>query len=192
MADDLKLNTARALGVRLGGRPAKASRSPFLPDDLPTALAKGAKPAKKRIHTVSTKASEHQIQCAVARYLDLALSGIDGCIWWAVPNGGTFASRIDSSGKRVSVAAAKAKREGLKPGVSDIMILWNGRLICIELKTDKGRQSPEQKEWADSATCAGAAYYVARSVEQVEEFLDAAGVPLRARTKSAVGRASVE
>jgi len=181
MADDFK-NTARALGVRLGGRPAKASRSPFLPDDLPAALAKGAKPVKRRIHTVSGAASEHQIQCAVARYLDLALGGIDGCIWWAVPNGGTFASRIDSNGKRVSVAAAKAKREGLQPGVSDIMILWGGRLICIELKTAKGRQSPEQKQWADDAILAGAAYYVARSVEQVEEFLDAAGLPLRART----------
>jgi hypothetical protein len=191
MADDFK-NTARALGVRLGGRPAKASRSPFLPDDLPAALAKGAKPVRKQIHTVSDAASEHQIQCAVARYLDLALDGVPNCIWWAVPNGGTFASRIDSNGKRVSVAAAKAKREGLRPGVSDIMILWGGRLICIELKTAKGRQSPEQKQWADSATCAGAAYYVARSVEQVEQFLDAAGLPLRARTKSAVGRASAE
>ena len=113
------------------------------------------------------------------------------CTTWMTPQP-VGASRIDSGGKRVSVAAAKAKREGLKPGVSDIMILWGGRLICIELKTSTGRQSPEQKEWADSATCAGAAYYVARSVEQVEEFLDAAGVPLRARTKSAVGRASVE
>jgi hypothetical protein len=182
MADDLKLNTARVLGVRLGGRPAKASRSPFLPDDLPAALAKGAKPVRKRIHTVSDAASEHQIQCAVARYLDLALDGVPNCIWWAVPNGGFRDVRT----------ASKLKAEGVKPGVSDIMVLWGGRLICIELKTAKGRQSPEQKQWADSATCAGAAYYVARSVEQVEEFLDAAGLPLRARTKSAVGRASAE
>jgi hypothetical protein len=158
-----------------------ARRSPFLADDLPEALKGGARP--KRVHSVSPAASEHQIQCAVARFLDLALDGIPNCIWWAVPNGGTFASRIDNSGKRVSVAAAKAKREGLKPGVSDIMILWGGRLICIELKTTKGRQSPEQKQWADDATMAGAAYYVARSVEQVEEFLSTAGLPLRARTR---------
>jgi hypothetical protein len=158
-----------------------ARRSPFLADDLPEALKGSAKP--KRVHTVSPSASEHQIQCAVARFLDLALDGIPNCIWWAVPNGGTFASRVDrSSGKRVSVAAVKAKREGLKPGVADIMVLWGGRLICIELKTKTGRQSPEQKQWADDATMAGAAYYVARSVEQVEEFLSTAGLPLRART----------
>lgn len=173
--------TARAGGATGGARVSKR-RSPFLADDLPAALSKGAKPARKRIHTVSDQASEHQIQCAVARYLDLALDGIPNCIWWAVPNGGFRDVRT----------ASKLKAEGVKPGVSDIMILWGGRLICIEMKTAKGRQSPEQVEWADAATIAGAAYYVARSVEQVEEFLDAAGVPLRASCKSLKGRARQE
>lgn len=168
---------ARAPGVQLGER-ARKKRSPFLPDDLPTALAKGAQPVRKRVHTTTAKASEHQIQCAVARYLDLALDDIPDCTWWAVPNGGFRDVRT----------ASKLKAEGVKPGVSDIMILWGGRLICIELKTALGRQSPDQVEWSHRATCAGAAYYVARSVEQVEEFLDAAGLPLRARTKSAAGR----
>lgn len=186
--------TARVLGVPTGERAAKSRRSPFLPDDLPEALSNGRAPkANTRARTVSSGASEHVIQCAVAQFLDLALAGIPDCIWWAVPNGGTFASRTDkSSGKRVSIAAVKAKREGLKPGVSDIMVLWGGRLICIELKTATGRQSPEQKEWADAATSAGAVYYVARSVQDVEEFLDTAGIPLRARTRSAVGRASAK
>lgn len=175
-------NTARVLGVPTGGRRQKAARSPFLPDDLPEALSIGAEKRPNKIHTVSSAASEHVIQCAVARYLDLALGGIPDCIWWAVPNGGFRDVRT----------ASKLKAEGVKPGVSDIMVLWGGRLICIELKTAKGRQSPEQKEWADAATCAGAAYYVARSVEDVEEFLDTCGVPLRARTKSAVGRVSAE
>ena len=175
MADDFS-NHARAGGATTGSRLGTARRSPFLADDLPEALKGSAKP--KRVHTVSPAASEHQIQCAVARFLDLALDGIPNCIWWAVPNGGFRDVRT----------ASKLKAEGVKPGVSDIMILWGGRLICIELKTAKGRQSPEQKQWADDATMAGAAYYVARSVEQVEEFLSTAGLPLRARTKSAAGR----
>lgn len=172
---------ARAPGVQLGER-ARKKRSPFLPDDLPAALAKGAKPVKKRVHTVSDAASEHQIQCAVARYLDLALDGIPDCTWWAVPNGGFRDART----------ASKLKAEGVKPGVSDLMILWRGRLICIEMKTAKGRMSPEQVDWSIRATCAGAAYYLARSVEEVEEFLDTCGLPLRARIQSAVGRVSAE
>lgn len=176
MADDFNPTAARAGGALKRER-AQKRRSPFLPDDLPAALAKGAKAVPKRVHTVSDAASEHQIQCAVARFLDLALDQVPNCIWWAVPNGGWRDRRT----------ASKLKAEGVKPGVSDIMVLWGGRLICIELKTAKGRQSPEQKQWSDDATMAGAAYYIARSVEQVEEFLDAAGVPLRARTKSAVG-----
>lgn len=171
MSHDFPL-TARAGGALKGSRLGTARRSPFLADDLPIALAQGAKPTRKKVHTVSDQASEHQIQCAVARFLDLALDGIPNCIWWAVPNGGWRDRRT----------ASKLKAEGVKPGVSDIMILWGGRLICIELKTAKGRQSPEQKQWADDATMAGAAYYVARSVEQVEEFLSTAGLPLRART----------
>lgn len=177
MPDDLTPNTARVLGVPPGERAKRTRRSPFLADDLPEALAQGAKPVRKRIHTVSDKASEHQIQCAVARYLDLALSGLNDCTWWAVPNGGFRDVRT----------ASKLKAEGVKPGVSDIMVLWRGRLICIELKNAKGRQAPEQKEWAETITCAGGAYYLARSVEEVEGFLDVAGVPLRARTGTARG-----
>lgn len=175
MPDDLtpiSPNTARDAGGATGGRAKSNRRSPFLPDDLPEALSAGAKPVRKKVHTVTDKASEHQIQCAVARYLDLALSGLNDCTWWAVPNGGFRDIRT----------AAKLKAEGVKPGVSDIMVLWGGRLICIELKNAKGRQAPEQKEWADTITCAGGVYYLARSVEEVEGFLDAAGLPLRART----------
>jgi hypothetical protein len=175
-------NTARDAGGAPRGARVSKRRPPFLADDLPEALQHGAKPARKKVHTVTAKASEHQIQCAVARYLDLALTGVPNCIWWAVPNGGWRDPRT----------AKKLKAEGVKPGVSDIMVLWGGRLICIEMKAAKGAQSNDQKAWADDATCAGAAYFVARSVEQVEEFLDAAGVPLRARTRTAVGGASAE
>lgn len=32
-------------------------------------------------------------------------------------------------------------------GFPDIMVLWNGFPVFLEIKNDKGRQSPEQKEF---------------------------------------------
>lgn len=116
--------------------------------------------------------SEQQVQRAVAKYLDYALPQF-GALWFHPANGGLRDVRV----------AQKLKAEGVKPGVADIIIIWDGRCIAIELKAQKGRQSPAQKDWADALTLAGGCYKVCRSVDEVEEFLDAAGLPLRARTK---------
>lgn len=114
--------------------------------------------------------SEHALQCAVAHFLDHALRGT-GAVWFAVPNGGA----------RNVIVARKLRAEGVKPGVADIIVVWKGRAIGIELKTAKGRQSSHQKEWAEAFTLAGGVYHVCRSVEAVADILITIGLPLRAR-----------
>lgn len=115
--------------------------------------------------------SEHKLQIAVTNFLRVALP--QDATWFAVPNGGFRKLRT----------AQKLKAEGVRPGVADIIIIWKGRAFAIELKTPHGRQSPAQKEWAENFTLAGGVYHVARSVDEVEGLLNAAGVPLQARTK---------
>lgn len=112
--------------------------------------------------------TEHQLQCAVAQYLDHALP--KAAIWWAVPNGGD----------RNPIVAAKMKAEGVKPGVADLMVIHKGQPIAIELKTAKGRLSKAQQAWLERACEAGLAYDVCRSVEDVERALRSHGVPLKA------------
>lgn len=58
--------------------------------------------------------------------------------------------------------------QGAPSGASDLMgILDDGRLVCIEVKSDKGRQSEEQVRWQKMIEGRGGVYVLARSVDDV-------------------------
>lgn len=52
-------------------------------------------------------------------------------------------------------------------GVSDILGIWRGRMVCIEVKSAKGRLSPEQASFLEEMRNLGALSLVARSVSDV-------------------------
>ena len=56
-------------------------------------------------------------------------------------------------------------------GVSDIIGIHKGRMICIEVKSEKGRLRPEQKDFLDRMTELGAICGVARSWHDVRLLL---------------------
>ena len=57
-------------------------------------------------------------------------------------------------------------------GVSDILgVLPGGRLLAIEVKTEIGRASPEQKAYIAKINSLGGIAFVARSVYDVEKEL---------------------
>ncbi len=114
------------------------------------------------------KHPETAFQIAVAQYLDLALP--EDAVWTTIPAGG--------GGK---VRGARLKAMGYKAGWPDLQVVYRGQLICIELKSAKGRLAPTQKAMHGRLTNAGALVYTARCIEQVEGFLRAS-VPLRATT----------
>lgn len=141
---------------------------------------------------------EHRIQVSIARYLDVALT--DATIYFAVPNGAHLVAKEKTTAggrkKRVSPAALKLKREGLKNGVADLIVIdgdaafgvKHSRVIGLEVKAPSGVQSENQKTWAQKASRAGVRYYVVRSIEDVAAALAAEGVPLRAIPSTALGR----
>lgn len=55
-------------------------------------------------------------------------------------------------------------------GMPDILCCYKGRLIGLEVKTDKGKQEEAQKEWQDKLERAGGLYYIVRSVDDVEKL----------------------
>lgn len=112
--------------------------------------------------------SEHQLQRAFAQYLDRALPPD---AWW---------TSIDSAG-RGPIAGAKMKARGVRKGLLDALILWRDETIWFELKSAKGRVTPEQRDFMNRALMAGHACYVIRNVEAVELHLMAHRIPLRAR-----------
>lgn len=112
--------------------------------------------------------TEHDLQKAVASYLDWALPSPEA-VWFAVPNGG----------KRHVAVGAKLKAEGVKPGVADIIVIWKGRALAIELKVGRNGQQHTQKAWQEAFTLAGGVYCLCKSMDAVYDFLDAAGVPMQ-------------
>lgn len=90
-------------------------------------------------------------------------------LFFAVPNGGSRNPR----------EAAIMKAEGIRAGVSDLILnIPSGRntQLAIEMKDEKGKQSPEQKRYQRYAEAAGIKYIICRSFEafkaEVTEYID--------------------
>ena len=76
---------------------------------------------------------------------------------FAVPNGGA----------RRRIEGAIMKGEGVTAGVADLLLLYPSKGyhgLCIEMKSEKGRQQPSQKEWQTLAERAGYKYVICRSL----------------------------
>ena len=112
---------------------------------------------------------EDDLQRAVMQFLDWAL-GARG-VAYAIPNGG----------KRHAREAARMKGLGVKPGVPDIGICFEGRSLFVELKAPRGVMSDAQKDMTRRLHYAGGVVMLCRSVEDVEAQLREACIPLRGR-----------
>ncbi len=115
------------------------------------------------------KRPEEMFQRAVARYLDLALP--EDAVWFHPPNGGA----------RSKAAAGIFKAMGVKAGVPDLIVIYQGQVVAIELKAPGGTLSKAQKAMHERLMLAGALVYTATRIEEVEGFLRAT-VPLKATT----------
>lgn len=123
---------------------------------------------------------EHKIQCACVKWFGYAHPELRGLLF-AVPNGGA----------RSKATAGMLKAEGVTAGVSDLILLVPRcranitennaasieikHALCIEMKTAKGRQSPEQKAWQAKVEKFGYKYVVCRSLDEfivtIENYL---------------------
>ena len=57
------------------------------------------------------------------------------------------------------------------PGGADLIGVWHGRFIAIEIKTPTGRQSEAQRVFEQLVTRNGGIYVVLRSVEEAHGFI---------------------
>lgn len=97
---------------------------------------------------------ESNLQIACVRWFRLQYPSIAPLLF-SVPNGG----------RRDAVTGAILKAEGAVAGVADLLLLLPSKHyhgLCIEMKTEKGRQSKEQKAWQKAVEDAGYKYVVVR------------------------------
>ena len=91
------------------------------------------------------KSEEHDVQKAICKYLD-----IRKVCYWAVPNGGSRSKR----------EAGRLKAEGVKAGVPDLTIVYDGMYYGLEVKkpatkTPKGYLSKQQKSMIKKIEASG-------------------------------------
>lgn len=73
---------------------------------------------------------------------------------------------------RNKIEGNKFKAMGVVQGVSDLILVCPGETVYIELKTDTGSQSPDQKEFQKVIEEYGCQkYYLIRSLEQFQELV---------------------
>lgn len=106
---------------------------------------------------------EHQIQAAIIKYLDFALPG-------------TVRAVGVSNNPRSKVAGGLEKARGMRKGFPDILLIGfdMGEPFAglIEVKTESGKLSSEQREWRDWCKDTGVFHAVCRSVDDAKETLE--------------------
>lgn len=107
---------------------------------------------------------EHRLQVACVRWFRYAYPDFTRLLF-AVPNGG----------QRNAVTAIRLKAEGVVSGVADLLLLVprkDKHGLCIEMKTDKGVQSENQKLWQKDIEAQQYEYFVCRSFDEFEKIIN--------------------
>ena len=63
------------------------------------------------------------------------------------------------------------KAMGLKSGVSDVIVLLEGKVLFVEFKAEKGVQTPKQKDFQQAVETLGFEYHICRSLEQFQKVI---------------------
>ena len=149
------------------------------PRYLPTGMAAnrisddsdpGVHRAIEKASAMTRRASPEQvIQRAVCQHL--RQRGAAGLVWWHTPNGG----------RRRPIEAAIFSGLGVRPGVSDLILLHDGRAFALELKTDDGRPTAAQTQFVSEFRAAGGEASIANGLDQALRTLETWGL-LRGQT----------
>ncbi len=125
----------------------------------------------ERNYLIMRKFSETSLTIAVSDYLKGEIHKGRSIIRMNVPFPGLLWTFVANEGRSLS-QGAKFKRMGVRPGVADILLWWNGKTMAIELKKpDGGVQSHNQKEFMRRFEQEGGKYAICRSVAGVKDTL---------------------
>jgi len=107
---------------------------------------------------------ERETHQAFKQFLDWRLP--QRCVFWHNPMGG----------RRDKVTASLMKSLGAKAGMPDVMILCDGRLYGVELKTPGRKPSEVQRQCHEALRRAGAVIGVADSFDAAVSLLGTWGL----------------
>ena len=100
-----------------------------------------------------------------------------GVVFFHPPSGEERTKRVHpKTGKVFCPGGTRLQRMGMRKGVPDLVLLYSGRIMGLEIKRPDGALSREQKEFRIEWERAGGIYAVVRSVEEGKALLAAWGV----------------
>lgn len=109
-------------------------------------------------------ASEETVHRAVVSALTVGAPR--DVVWWHVPNGGA----------RSRSEAGRFRAMGVKAGVPDLQFIRAGRVLFLELKSDRGRESGTQEAMRERLLLAGAVCHVAHGLDSALAWLKQEGL----------------
>lgn len=124
------------------------------------ARAKRASPRRPK----AIEPSETEIHIAVAEHL--RRRGRKDMLWFHCPNGG----------KRSKSEASLFKAMGVTAGIPDLVLIMDGRVYGLELKTTTGRTSKDQDVILDAFRRAGGFAVTAYGIDAALDILTAWGM----------------
>jgi len=83
------------------------------------------------------------------------------CMILSIPNGGL----------RDKATAITMKATGLYKGAADLLVIYRGWVGFVELKTETGVQSPEQRQFEAHCIEAGLPYKLVRSLAEFQQLI---------------------
>ena len=107
---------------------------------------------------------EARIQTEFFKQVSILFPNLPDRLLFAVPNGGS----------RHKIEAVNMKRQGVRRGVADVILLIPKKgyaSLCLEFKTKKGIQSDDQKEFQKQAENCRSKYVIVRSAKQAIDEL---------------------
>jgi hypothetical protein len=72
---------------------------------------------------------------------------------------------------RNSIEGNKMKSMGVVPGVSDLILIQQGKVLFIELKTNTGLQRPAQIKFQKMVELLGHQYHLIRSLDDFKKIV---------------------
>ncbi|MGL5712101.1 MAG: VRR-NUC domain-containing protein [Paraclostridium sp.] len=109
------------------------------------------------------KQKESDIQSIIIRYLSILEN--QGKLWFSRLN------NIPPVNKGPNGMTFRRLPPGSKKGLPDIIVLFGSRCLALEVKTNTGRQSSEQKDVEAAFMKQGHEYHIVRSLEDVQNIL---------------------
>jgi hypothetical protein len=104
---------------------------------------------------------EQAVQQAVFDHL--RFRGKPGIVFWHTPNGAFLGGKRNRRG--ASIQGAIMKKNGVRAGVSDVLILHDQKFFALELKAPGGRASAAQLEFIADIENAGGFTCIAEGVD---------------------------